>query len=107
MRVAHHPAAEKELDQLPTGEKVAIDHAVEKLEVSGDQLRFPHSSAIEGADRVRELRSRAGRSAWRAFYRRIGDTMVIGAIGPEAVSNPRGFRRAVAYAEKRLAEVKE
>lgn len=33
--------------------------------------------------------------------------MVIGAIGPEAESDPKGFRRAVNKAGKRLAEVEE
>jgi hypothetical protein len=32
---------------------------------------------------------------------------VIGAIGPEADVDRRGFRRAVAIAEQRLDEVKE
>lgn len=107
MEVLYHPDAEGELSRLPSGEKVAIDHAVEKLKVLGDQLPFPHSSMVEGADKLRELRPRAGRSAWRAFYRRIGQAMVIGAIGPEAESDPKGFRRAVNKAGKRLAEVEE
>ena len=51
---------------------------------------------------MRELRPRSGRSPWRAFYRRIGATMVIGAIGSEAQNDPRAFRRAVADAERRL-----
>jgi hypothetical protein len=39
-----------------------------------------------------------------SFLRRVGDEFVIGAIGPEAETNPRGFRRAVRAAENRLDE---
>ena len=51
---------------------------------------------------MRELRPRGGRSPWRAFYRRVGDVLVISAIGPEAQSNERGFRAAVERAVRRL-----
>ena len=59
----------------------------------------------QGADRLRELRPRAGRSPWRAFYRRVGGDVVIAAIGPEANVDPRAFRQAVRAAEDRLAEL--
>jgi hypothetical protein len=58
-------------------------------------------------DPISELRPRAGRSPWRAFYRRIGDDLVIGAIGPEAQVDSRGFQAAIAAAERRLNEVQE
>ena len=79
--------------------------AVEKLEAFGDTLGFPHSSSVRNADRLRELRPRAGRSPWRAFYRRIEDTLVIASVGPEANVDPRGFRTATQRAEGRLAEI--
>jgi hypothetical protein len=50
---------------------------------------------------------RAGRSPWRAFYRRILGTLVIGAIGPEAHVDPRGFGRAIRAAEARLTQFEE
>jgi len=100
------PAAEEELVRLPVGERIAILNAVEKLEALGDTLPFPHSSAVKGS-KLRELRPRSGRSAWRAFYRRVGDVLVVAAIGPEAQADPRGFGRAVALAEQRLAEYEE
>ena len=81
--------------------------AVEKLEAYGDALGFPHTSNIRDADRLRELRPRAGRSPWRALYRRIGDTLVIAAVGPEASVDPRGFRAAGQHAERRLAEIEQ
>ena len=80
--------------------------AIEKLQILGDRLPAPHSSAVKGASAtLRERRPRAGRSPWRAFYRRIGDLLVIGAIGPEADVNPPAFRRAVTAAIDRLATV--
>ena len=105
MEVSFHPAAAEEFKALPVGERSAMQAAVEKLEAYGDSLGFPHTSNIRNADRLRELRPRAGRSPWRAVYRRIGDTLVIAAIGPEANVDPRGFRAAVQHAEGRLAEV--
>ena len=107
MEVAFHPAAAEEFRALPASERRAIQAAVEKLEAYADLLGFPHTSNVKNADRLRELRPRAGRSPWRALYRRVGDTMVIAAVGPEAGVNPRGFRSAVRYAQARLAEIEE
>jgi hypothetical protein len=47
-------------------------HALDKLAPEGPALPYPHSSAVLGANRLRELRLRAGRSAWRALFRRVG-----------------------------------
>lgn len=102
-RVEIHPDANAELAALPAAEWRAIDNAIEKLSVNGDRLGAPHSSSIRGAgETLRELRPRAGRSRWRAFYRRVGDHFLIAAIGPEASVDPLGFRRAVAIALDRL-----
>lgn len=97
------PDAEAELDALPATEYAAMQHAFEKLAAFGDRLQFPHSSQVKGAKRLRELRPRAGRGPWRAFYRRIGGRLIVAAIGPEAQVNPTGFRRATRLAESRLA----
>lgn len=82
-----------------------MDHAFEKLEALGIRLPFPHQSDVRGAEGIRELRPRGGRSRWRAFYRRIGDAMVIGAVGPEAEVDRRGFRRAVRLAVRARPEI--
>jgi ribosome-binding protein aMBF1 (putative translation factor) len=84
----------KERLSLPAAERNALLHAVEKLEAFGPQLGFPHSSAVQGFAGLRELRPRAGRSPWRAFYQRIGDVFVIAAIGPEAQVDHRRFDKA-------------
>jgi hypothetical protein len=39
--VLYHPAAQDELNNLPEGGKVAIEHAVEKLAVLGPTLPHP------------------------------------------------------------------
>lgn len=80
---------------------------MQKLQALGPQLPYPHSSAIKDADRLRELRPRAGRSPCRAFYRRIGDEFAVAAIGPEAQVNQREFDRAVQVAEDRLNKLEE
>jgi hypothetical protein len=105
-RVVFLPEAREELRALPMNDRRAIENVVEKLTVYGDRLGAPHSSAIRGAsETLRELRPRSGRSRWRAFYRRIGDRFVVAAVGPEATVNPTGFRRAVASALSRLADL--
>ncbi len=98
------PAAVDELLALPLRERQSLSTAIEKLRLGGETLGYPDSSSVQGSDEMlRELRPRSGRSAWRAFYRRIGDEMVIAAIGPEALHDPRGFRRSVNAAQRRLA----
>ncbi len=81
-------------------------NAVDKLKVAGPALPYPHQSAVHGTS-IRELRPRAGRSPWRAFYRRLGDQFVIGAIGPEAMVDRRGFDRAVTACTIRLVELED
>jgi hypothetical protein len=103
--VSLHPQAEGELRRIPATERVALLNAAQKLEALGPDLGYPHSSAVRDADRLRELRPRAGRSPWRGFYRRFGDVFVLAAVGPEAEVDPRGFKRAVVAAEERLEEV--
>jgi hypothetical protein len=105
--VRFHPTARAEADAVPTQERKAIDNAVDKLASLGPMLPFPHSSKVMGdpGGSRRELRPRAGRSAWRCIYERIGDVFVIGAVGPEAQKDKAGFDRAVSAAKARLAEI--
>jgi hypothetical protein len=106
-RVAYHPKARVEVDALPSQERTAIDNAVEKLVALGPSLPFPHSSKVMGdpGGSLRELRPRAGRSAWRCIYERLGETFVTGAVGPEAQKDNAGFDGAVTAARARLAEI--
>ena len=102
------PEARAELALLPTRERAAVEEAFLKLQAMGDQLGAPHSSKVQGTTQtLRELRPRRGSSPWRAFYRRIGDRMVVGAIGPEAEHDRRGFNRAVDLALLRLSEFED
>ncbi len=102
MRVTLLPEAMQELQALPEAEQAAMGTVIERLELWGEQLRFPYTSQVRGARKLRELRPRGGRSAWRAFYRRVGQEWLIAAIGPEALADPQRFRRAVRLAEQRL-----
>jgi hypothetical protein len=106
-QVLYTDEAQQEFNELPAREQAAMIHAVDKLAAEGPALPYPHSSAVLGADRLRELRLRAGRSAWRGLYRRVGDVFVIAAIGQEAQADKRGFGRAVDAAEARLALLEE
>lgn len=105
--VRFHPAAERELARLPAIERAAILHAVEKLQASGPALPFPHQSSLKGTEGLRELRPRGGRSAWRVFYRRVGDVLVIVGVGPEAKVDPQGFATALRRATTRLKETEK
>jgi hypothetical protein len=88
--VVYLPEAERELvDDVPQRERAALHNAVVKLQNIGPSLGYPHSSNVEGSDRLRELRPRSGRSPWRALYRQFGETFAIGAVCLEAQQNPR------------------
>lgn len=78
-----------------------------RSQVNGPRLPYPHSSAVKAADKLCELRTRGGRSVTRALYRRIGDAFIIGAHGPGAQHDPRGFARSCSAAERRLDEIEE
>jgi phage-related protein len=107
-QVLYLPDAEAERQKLVATERAALDHAIKKLEQIGSGLGFPHSSAVQAMPGgLRELRPRRGRSPYRAIYRRVTDVFVIAAICPEAVKDPKGFRRGCADALKRLAELDE
>lgn len=54
--VVYLEGAEQELARLPKLERNAVIRAVEKLEAFGPQLGYPHTSAVRGAPRLRELR---------------------------------------------------
>lgn len=105
--VVYLPEAERERDKLPAGERHALYNAVAKLEAIGLGLGYPHTSAVQGADRLRELRPRAGRSPWRGLYRQVGQRFVIAAVGPEALLDPKGFRQACRAATVRLQDLEE
>lgn len=104
--VRYHPAANEEERRLTAAEKAAMANVVTKLRTVGPALGFPHQSAVQGTS-LRELRPRAGRSPWRALYRRFGDEFVVGAIAPEAMVDRRGFDRAVAACLSRFAELED
>jgi hypothetical protein len=104
MEVTLRPGALEELRTLRTlsiREHGAMLTALVTLKALGVDLNYPHSSQVKGT-KLRELRPRAGRSPWRAFYRRVGDVLVVGAIGPEAEHDRRGFQRAIDLAEQRI-----
>jgi hypothetical protein len=100
------PQARAELKALAPREAQALFRAIAKLAVRGEELGYPHTSAVQTVSApLRELRPRQGDSPVRALYGRIGSRLVVAAIGPEAQADPRGFARAVQAALTRLAAV--
>ncbi|MHB8295334.1 MAG: hypothetical protein ACYDH5_12060 [Acidimicrobiales bacterium] len=106
-RVVYLGEAEVERSELPKVEIAAMIHADAKPRALGPALGYPHTSGVRGETGLRELRPRAGRSPWRAFYRQVGQGFGIAAVGPEAQVDPHGFRRACRAAVQRLAQVEE
>jgi hypothetical protein len=104
--VLYLPEAEEERRRLPAVEKAALINA-DRKQALGRQLPYPHSSAVKGADRLRELRPRGGRSPWRGLYRQVGDVFVIAAVAPEAQVDKRKFDAACRAAERRLSQIEE
>jgi hypothetical protein len=107
VEVRYLPEAEQERDKLPAAERAALYNAVCKLEALGPDLGYPHTSDVRGTPGLRELRPRQGRSPWRALCRPAGRCFVIAAVGAEAQSDPRGYRRACQAAQQRLAALEE
>jgi len=105
--VLYVPEAELERDGLVAREKAALINADQKLAALGPSLPYPHSSAVRGADRLRELRPRGGRSPWRALYRQVESVFVAAAVAPEAQVDPRAFAAACHRAEERLAKIED
>lgn len=99
--------AAAERDALVPRERAALINAEAKLPALGPSLPYPHSSAVKGAERLRELRPRGGRSPWRALYRQLGQEFVVAAVGPEAQVDPQGFASACRQAEARLAQIEK
>jgi hypothetical protein len=104
--VLWHPAADAERAAIKdVRERVAIQHAVDKLVSEGPRLRAPHSSAVRGGEGagLRELRPRAGRSRFRPIYRQVRPgVFVVLAVGAEAEIDKRGFAAAVRNAGRRF-----
>jgi hypothetical protein len=105
-RVSYLQVAADELQSLPALEQVAIQHAVEKLEVTGVGLPAPHCAPVKGVEGSWwELRPRRGNCPWRPIYTRISvDEFKIAAIAPDGETNPREFKRACRDAAERLTQ---
>jgi hypothetical protein len=108
--VSWHAEAKKEHQELEAGDRVAVQHAVEKLKVDGVKLREPHQKAIMGkaGAGLRELRPNSGKCPWRPIYRQFGPRLfVILAVGPEVNTDKQGYDRAVRHAQDRVPKVEK
>src|SRR5437879_396649 len=104
MQVEVLEAAHQELAAIPDArERAHVLRALNKLEQFGVKLSFPWTSHVQGTD-LWELRPLAGRSRWRAIYKRVGDALRVAAIGPDAKVDRRGFDASVKRADTRLSQ---
>lgn len=101
--VLWHLAAVEELNQLKEMKtRKAVVSVVGALRQGGPRLGEPHSKKVRGDEKLHELRPSGGRVLVRPLYARLDDaTFVILAVGPEAVTDPRGFTAARARARAR------
>lgn len=68
----------------------------------GPKLVEPHSKALAGTRKLRELRPGGGRVPVRPLYAQVSARQfVVFAIAPESQVDPRGFRSAVQRAQDR------
>lgn len=75
---------------------------VDFLHRLGPKIVEPHSKALKGERKLRELRPGGGRILVRPLYIRWHDReFVILAVGPESQVDGSGFRQAVARAKDR------
>lgn len=79
-----------------------ITASVELLEEKGPQLKFPHSSGIEGSkhSHMRELRVQSGGNPIRIFYAFDPRRMVILLIGGDKTGQDRFYEEYIPVADK-------
>jgi hypothetical protein len=86
---------------LGAAEQEAVDNVVEKLELMGFRLGFPHSSDIkDSSEPIRELRPKGGASPLRAFYAFDPGRDAILLLGGDKSGDPRFYARIVPRVER-------
>ena len=77
-----------------------VMNVVDKLEILGLALGFPHSSAIEGSKyALRELRPKQGRSPLRVFYVFDPQRQAVLLVGGDKGGDQRFYERMVPIVE--------
>lgn len=101
--VTYHDAAVVEYAALRDArQRKGILTVASFLRELGPKLVEPHSKALAGTRKLRELRPGGGRVPVRSLYAQVSDRQfVILAIGPESQVDPRGFKSAVQRAQNR------
>ena len=88
--------------QLAEKERDNITAIVELLMESGSDLRFPHTSGIEGSKHahMRELRVQSGGHPIRVFYAFDPTRSAILLIGGDKTGNKRFYKEYIPVADK-------
>lgn len=93
---------EEFLSALSDHDYAIIEGQIERLEIFGSRLPFPHSSHVEGG--LRELRAHVGATHFRFLYGRSGNLFVLlHALAKASRELPRGD---IAVAKERWADFK-
>lgn len=111
---SHNPVVQVEIvvtsdfvawwDALSEKEQVSVRAVVDLLEIFGSTLGFPHSSAIAGSRKLRELRIQHGGKPYRILYAFDPERNAVLLLGGNKAGNERWYEQNVPRAERILAE---
>jgi hypothetical protein len=89
-------------DTLDEEEKISVDASIQLLEHFGPQLRFPHSSNIEGSkiNHMRELRIQHKGKPYRVLYAFDPRRTALLLIGGNKQGSNSWYKRFIPIAEK-------
>ncbi len=90
---------------LSDAEAREVMNVVDKLEILGLSLGFPHSSAVAGGRHaLRELRPKRGKSPIRVFYAFDPQRQAVVLIGGDKSGDNKFYERLVPVAERIFEE---
>lgn len=100
--VEYHAGAVEDLKSFGAREQKGALIVVDFLSQLGIKIKEPHMKPLQGEKKLRELRPGGGKTLIRPLYFQLDRrTFKIVAIGPEAMTDPVGFKSAVARAKGR------
>ena len=86
-------------DSLTSPEQISVDAVVRMLEAVGVLLGFPHTSAIAGSKKLRELRIQHRGEPYRVLYAFDPARNAVLLLGGKKTGQDRWYERSVPLAE--------
>jgi hypothetical protein len=91
-------------DELSEAEQTSVHAVVNLLELFGGALGYPHSSAIAGSRKLRELRIQHGGEPYRVLYAFDPARNAILLLGGNKAGNDRWYEQNIPLAERIFEE---